>query len=271
MTSHRTYIYVLGREVVKVGLSFSVHNVEYLLKLSDEYQVKLIFKPCVKFLTDVQKTKENVMKLLLLADRHHLDNIRQGCCDNLLKNMKLKTMLEAVDFRDLEKDTLQYVLSERIIRLEVFLDSLYPQFLGLVECLLSAFSEPGKHYDQVDWCTRHFDDITGNFLRKFKIDDAKIRGCPGCRKMLCSLVQATSSEVRPTRLGRSRVYCYGSGIDSHHFDENLLAIINDFVKLKHAGLMTTDKQHQWVAFAWPWMEVISTQCVVMVAFVTITV
>lgn len=221
-----------------------MHNVEYLLNLSDEYQVKLIFKPCVKFLTDVQKTKENVMKSLLLADRHHLDNIRQGCCDNLLKNMKLKTMLEAVDFRDLEKDTLQYVLSERIIRLEVFLDSLYPQFLGLVECLLSAFSEPGKHYDQVDWCTRHFDDITGNFLRKFKIDDAKIRGCPGCRKMLCSLVQATSSEVRPTRLGRSRMYCYGSGIDSHHFDENLLAIINDFVKLKHAGLMTTDKQHQ---------------------------
>lgn len=227
-------------QVVKVGLSFSVHNVEYLLKLSDEYQVKLIFKPCVKFLTDVQKTKENVMKLLLLADRYHLDNIRQGCCDNLLKNMKLNTTLEAVDFRDLEKDTLQYVLSERIIWLEVFLDSLYPQFLGLVECLLSAFSEPGKHYDQVDWCTRHFDDITGNFLKRFKIDDAKIRSCRGCREMLCSLVKATSTEVRPTRSGHvSRVYCYGSGIDSHHFDENLLAIINDFVELKHADV----KQH----------------------------
>ena len=69
-----------------------VENVEDLLQLSDEYQVKQhIFDPCVKFLEDQPKTKENVMKIVALAKLYNLDKVHQGCID-LLKNMGLESL-----------------------------------------------------------------------------------------------------------------------------------------------------------------------------------
>ncbi|KAJ7394340.1 hypothetical protein OS493_000145 [Desmophyllum pertusum] len=113
----------------------SVENVEHLLMLSDEYQVKeLIFNPCVEFLEVQPKTKENVMKILALADLYNLDKaVRQGC-DDLLKNMKLETLSETVPLQDLDKEKTQHYLTQRIERLETILDELYPQFFGLLAC-----------------------------------------------------------------------------------------------------------------------------------------
>ena len=102
--------------------SISVENVEHLLKLSDEYQVKLIFDPCIKFVRDQSITKENVMKLLGIAELYGLDDVRQGCND-LLKNMKLKTLSETVHLEDLDLAKTRYFLEQRIKRLETFLDN----------------------------------------------------------------------------------------------------------------------------------------------------
>ena len=61
-----------------------MENVEHLLLLSDEYQVtEQIFKPCVKFLDEEPKTKENVMKILALAELYNLEKVRQDCDDLL--------------------------------------------------------------------------------------------------------------------------------------------------------------------------------------------
>jgi len=95
-----------------------VESVEYLLKLSDEYQVKRIFNSCVKFLEDQTKTRENVMKMLKFADLYHLDKLRQICCDDLLRNLKLKTLSEVLNFEDLDRESLQFILMQRITRLE---------------------------------------------------------------------------------------------------------------------------------------------------------
>lgn len=69
---------------------------EQLLQLSDEYQVtEHIFKPCVKFLEDEPKAKENVMKIRALAEFYDLEKVRQDC-DELLRNVRLQTLSETV-------------------------------------------------------------------------------------------------------------------------------------------------------------------------------
>ena len=88
-------------------LMFLVENVEDLLLLSHEYHVKQhIFDPCVMFLEDQTKTKENVMKILGLANLYNLEKVHQGCID-LLKNMRLESLSETVHLPDLDKEQTQ--------------------------------------------------------------------------------------------------------------------------------------------------------------------
>ena len=68
-----------------------MENVEHLLKLSDEYQVKLIFDPCIKFVKKQPIRRDNAMQLLMIAEMHGLDEVCQRC-NNFLKDLKLKTL-----------------------------------------------------------------------------------------------------------------------------------------------------------------------------------
>ncbi|KAL9968618.1 hypothetical protein ACROYT_G020730 [Oculina patagonica] len=131
-------------QYIEERVEVTMENIEHLLKLSDEYQVKLVFNPCVKFLEDQLKTKANVMKILTLAELYNLDNVRQSCND-LLTDMTLNSMSEIVHLQDLDRDRLQSLLTQRIERLEAFLDELYPQFMGLVACLFWLLHEADKN------------------------------------------------------------------------------------------------------------------------------
>ena len=102
-----------------------MENVEHLLLLSDEYQVtEQIFKPCVKFLDEEPKTKENVMKILALAELYNLEKVRRDC-DDLLKGLSLKTLSDTVQFQNIDKDKLQHFLTQRIELLEGLLKEVY--------------------------------------------------------------------------------------------------------------------------------------------------
>ena len=139
-----------------------MENVEDLLQLSDEYQVKqLIFDPCVKFLEDQPKTKENVMKIVMLANLYNLEKVHQGCI-GLLKNMRLESLSETVHLQDLDKEQTQYYLTQRIERLETVLDEVYPQFFGLVVALMPLIYR-SNYLSRVSWCNTHFN--CGTFRR----------------------------------------------------------------------------------------------------------
>jgi len=123
---------IYGFQYIQERVEITMENVEDLLQLSHEYHVKqLIFDPSVKFLEDQPKTKENVMKILALAKLYNLEKVHQGCID-LLKNMRLESLSETVHLQDLDKEKTQYYLTQRIERLETFLDEVYPQFFGKV-------------------------------------------------------------------------------------------------------------------------------------------
>jgi len=191
--------------------------VEYLLKLSDEYQVKLIFEPCIKFVKDQSIKKENVMKLLMIADLYDLADVHEGC-NTLLKDMKLETLSETVHLEELDLKNVRHFLEQRIERLEKFLDTLYPQFMGLVGCLLWLLHEAKK---DISWCPSHFKN--GRYDSTFEADEY-MTTCSRCGAMLTSAFRATCQNWWTS----PRTYRYGG---FNHFDETLPSIIKDFRKL----------------------------------------
>jgi len=192
---------------------FLVENVEDLLHLSHEYQVKqLIFDPSVKFLEDLPKTKENVMKIVTLANLYNLEKVHQGCID-LLKNMRLESLSETVHLQDLDKEQTQYYLTQRIERLETVLDEAYQQFLGLVVALMLLIRKDNFNH-LVNWCDAHV--YKGKFRRT--VSYLQIRDCPKCKNMLCNMVQVIS---------------YYRDNNDHHFDSNLFSVIANLSKLKN--------------------------------------
>ena len=195
-----------------------VQNVEHLLKLSDEYQVKFIFNPCIKFARDQPVTKENVMKLLRIAHLYGLDDVRQGC-NSLLKNMRLKTLSESVHLEDLDVENVRHFLEQRIERLETFLDALYPQFMGLVACTMWLMKS-GKL--NVSWCKDHVPDGQ----KGYDFGPETLSTCTRCNDMLCSVVNNSMRHER-----RSQRHVYGG---RYCFDKSLPSIIGEFCTLKNA-------------------------------------
>ena len=157
------------------------------MQLSDEYQVtEHIFQPCVEFLEDEPKTKENVMKIRALAEFYDLEQVCQDC-DELLRGMTLGTLSETVQFENVEKDKLQHFLTQRIEVLEGYLEKLYPQFMGLLEGCLRLFHEERQYLLQ--WCPIHFS--SGKVKARIKLDEC-IKGCKTCQEMLGRLASNIS-------------------------------------------------------------------------------
>ena len=198
---------------------FLVENVADLLQLSDEYQVKQhIFDPCVKFLEDQTKTKENVMKIVALANLYKLEKVHQGCID-FLKDMRLESLSETVHLRDLDKEQPQYYLTQRIERLEAVVDEAFPQLFGVVASLVLLIFETKQ--PNVMWCSEHF--LKGKFYRYVSME--MMANCSRCRVMLSSMVRTTMDTYQCPRRDKP---LHGG---NNHFNEDLFSVMENFVKL----------------------------------------
>jgi len=205
-----------------------VKNVEHLLKLSDEYQVKGIFEQCVKFLEHHPKTERNVMKIMRLASLYKLGNVLEGSYTTI-REMKRQSILEATQLEALDKETLQNIMSQRLERLETFLDQLYPQFIGVVECCFWLCSRSDNLNKSVTWCPLHF---TNGKSHSADIVE-RLEECPVCKQMLLTIVETTKSsreywDRASSSYKREITYNYGGNL---RFDEALSSLIQDFSKL----------------------------------------
>ena len=205
---------------------------EHLLKLSDEYQVKGMFEQCVKFLEHQPKREGNVMKIMMLASLYKLGNVLEGCYP-IIREMKRQSILrEATQQEALDKETLQKIMSQRLERLETFLDQLYPQFIGVVEYCFSLFYKSDYLKQKVTWCPLHF---TNGKSHSADIDK-RLKECPVCKQMLLTIIETTKSTREYWDRSSSSykleiTYNYGGNL---HFDEALSSLIQDFSKLiKH--------------------------------------
>ena len=228
-----------------------VNQVEHLLKLADEYQALGIVGLCVKILKSEPKSQDNAMKILHLVtstviarDDQRLFEVREQCYE-LIKDMKLTEAQENEDCKNLEKEIWERVLVKRIQRLETFVQEIYPQFMGLVECCLSLYflgktkgipprpqpPHPQPPHPQPPCpqppCPQHFSfgRTRGNLLSRMK-------NCIECQQMIKQLVwkpQAPQHLPFPGYGYRPSVGFRYEG--EYHFDEEVITIIQDFEKI----------------------------------------
>lgn len=228
-----------------------MNKVEHLLKLADEYHAISVFDLCVKCLKDEPKSEENVMKILLLANKtvmaredDRLDSVRKKCYD-LIENMQLTGILEKTEFKKLDRETLENIFVQKTKRLEMFLNEIYPQFTGLVEYALWACMEISSvsGSTKITPCPQHF-------FNKKKNEDLvlRIKSCPVCKTMIEQLVSSfksahTSLSVvgglfgntgsglfgsKPSTTSGSIYSCNSGDSNYFTFDEKLVSIIQDF-------------------------------------------
>ena len=249
----------------KMYFCFTVDKVEHLLKLADEYQTKSVFDLCVNYLKGVPRSKGNAVRILFLAnvtvmarEDKRLDGVRRECYD-VVKDMALEDILEKHDFKNLERDSLENVLVQRVKRLEELVKEVYPQFIGLVEFCMMLCLESSK----IARCPEHFysdNKSTGELY-------SRIKTCAVCKRMIESLViiskqpaasrlfgaqksisistqPATTqprsqgislqSETLGTSLATTGLFGPQISVEQHlyggncHFDNKLISIIKDF-------------------------------------------
>lgn len=189
----------------------------HLLKLSDEYQVKGIFDHCVKFLEHQPKTEGNVIKIMILASLYNLGNVLEGCYPTIREMKRQSILREATRQEALDKETLQNIMSQRLERLETFLDQLYPQFIGVVEYCFSLFYKSDVLRKKLTWCPLHF--ANG---KSHSADVAKrLKECLICKQMLLSIIRSSYAYSLSPTSNRD----YGGNL---HFSEALLSLIQDF-------------------------------------------
>ena len=193
-----------------------MNNVQHLLKLSDEYQVKGIFEQCVKFLKHQPKTEENVMTILMLASLYKLDNVIKDCYI-MIREMKRHSILKATQQQALDQETLQNIMSQRFERLETCLDRLYPHFIGLLEYCFSLWYKSENLKQRVTWCPLHF---TNGKLHSGDIYCELLSKCLVCKKMLLTI---TKDPVFKSALRKNA--------PTDDFDEDLSYLIQDFSEL----------------------------------------
>ena len=173
-----------------------VNKMGHLLKLAQEYQAKGVLDLCVKCLHDVQKSEENVVKVLSLAncavttrEDSRLDSVR-GECNNLIKNMELSNVKGKRDFNHLDRDSLESLYVERTGRLETFLKEIYPQFVGLVEYSLHLNLQ--SSHCGITRCPQHFPSPGSSGKANEDLLD-RLNSCSVCREMIAQLVSSSKT------------------------------------------------------------------------------
>lgn len=190
-----------------------MNQVEHLLKLADEYQAGGVVDVCIKMLKSEPKSKDNAVKILHLAtstvaarDDQRLSQVRRQCYQQI-EDMELTEAQRNDDHKNLEKEIWERVLVKRIRRLETFVQEIYPQFMGLVECCLWYFLEKTK---DITPCPQHF---SNRKTRENLLD--RMKDCIVCQRMISQLVRNLNCR-------------YGG---DYYFDEEVITMIQDFEKI----------------------------------------
>ncbi|XP_078374530.1 uncharacterized protein LOC144658084 isoform X2 [Oculina patagonica] len=200
----------------------SVNNVEHLLKLSDEYQVKGILDLCASCLRKERKTEYNALKILLLAQQYRLNNIAKDC-HSVLAKMKLERLEKCEEFQLLNNENLLSFLLLRVRLLEELVRDLSPQVAGIVACTMWLWNEAKK---PMNWCPSHLP----NGKAKVSIRNC-MQKCPACKHVIESLALSTvADEFIPDESNKRffsqpcyRSYYYTDRGD--HFDGTLVNVL----------------------------------------------
>lgn len=219
---------------------------EHLLRLADEYQTKSVFDVGLNYLKVLPGSKENAVRTLFLTNMtamargdRRLDIVRSGCY-NLIKDMSLQDIVKKDDFNNLERDSVESVLVERVKKLEGLVEVVYPQLIGLVEFCLVLCLGPKKQNAFFRSCPEHFNSDHMALEELY----TRIKKCTTCRKMIEQLVSHSEQVKSQKYLGPPTISFSSRGTKAtykdaklehlyggnHHFDSKLVSVIQDLYK-----------------------------------------
>ena len=206
-------------------------NVEPILKLADEYQMRGVIKLCENvLLIEPMPNKNLATKILLLAQQYKMVNVRKHCYKQL-NGMTLDELEKLDGFQNLDGDSAREVLGHRLKKLEKFLKDVYPQFAGIVDCARFLWRESRR---PIKPCPIHL----GNYINvaPTKSLQIRVRTCAVCNEMLTSMAKQYSNP--PHGSGKPEYPEYSCDIK---FDKNVVVVLQDMFELLKGSLLTETK------------------------------
>ena len=197
-------------------------NVCDLLVLGDEYQVAKVKKECQKFLMSARLNDQMAMKVLLLAKKCGLTDLRTKCCGQL-SFIEPNTLGELAGFQDLDGDSMKEVLVPHLERAKEFcatlqasLNEVLPQLVGLLELVVHLITK-SKEYVYFRTCFMHYNasgKANSQFWDRFK-------SCTDCQAMFRAI----------PAIGYSGYNNYAYGHD-YHIDKQIIQLLPKLMNLQ---------------------------------------
>ena len=158
-----------------------MENVGDLLALGDEYHVAKVTKECRKFLMSAALDNQTAVKVLLLAEKYGLDDVRAKCCDYLVKVAEVDKLKNLDGFQDLDAKSLKSILLPQLEECQSCLKDVLPQLVGLMEFTIYLVTS-AKNDNQLSLklCSQHYNYDKAAFGTS---SQWRLRHCPACQEM----------------------------------------------------------------------------------------
>ena len=209
----------LTTDFVYLSFKSTVENVCDLLVLGDEYQVAKVTKECRKFLMYNKYDDQMAMKVLLLAQKYGLDDLRTECCKNLA-SIKVNELKNLDGFLDLDGNSMKGILLPQLEECQACLKDILPQLIGLLDFTLYLIMNTEKHEHSFKLCQEHYQ------LKYAGIgSEVRLRNCTVCQAMFMRIHKLG---IHSHNRDRTVNYNYGRNF---HFDENIVNVVSKLMEI----------------------------------------
>ena len=158
-----------------------MENVGDLLALGHEYHVAKVTKECRKFLMSAALDNQTAVKVLVLAQKYGLDDVRAKCCDHLVKVAEVDKLKNLDGFQDLDVNSIKSILLPQLEECQSCLRDVLPQLVGLMEFTIYLLTSGKNDPLSLKLCYEHY----GHFgdSPTSKASEWRLRHCTTCQEM----------------------------------------------------------------------------------------
>ena len=153
------------------------------------------------------------MKVLLLAQKYGLDDLRTECCKNLA-SIKVNELKNLDGFLDLDGNSMKGILLPQLEECQACLKDILPQLIGLLDFTLYLIMNT-ENQSALKLCQEHYQ---SNNARIGSED--RLRNCTVCKAMFMHIHKLGIYAAR--NWDGSVKYKYGRNF---HFDENIVNVV----------------------------------------------
>ena len=152
------------------------------------------------------------IKVLLLAQKYGLDDLRTECCKHLA-SITVNELKNLDGFLDLDGNSMKGILLPQLEESQACLKDILPQLIGLLDFTLYLIMNT-ENQSNFKLCQEHYQ---SNNARIGSED--RLRNCTVCQAMFMRIHKLG---IKPNLRSLSIIYKYGRNF---HFDENIVNVV----------------------------------------------